>query len=86
MKGEVQLNRRFFFRQSVARILDSVCTACCNEESHSSINEVENKISSLWSDFTPEMIKFEAERLGIDPEDRGTLFSRIQQEMLDVKS
>ena|GEM_PF-6982157 len=86
MKGEVRLNRRFFFRQSVARILDSVCTAFCSEESHSSINEVENGVNSLWSDFTPEMIKLEAERLRVDPEDKSTLFSRIQQEMLDAKS
>jgi hypothetical protein len=47
---------------------------------------VENGVNSLWSDFTPEMIKLEAERLRVDPEDKSTLFSRIQQEMLDAKS
>lgn len=43
-------------------------------------------MNALWTDFTPEMIKFEAERLGIDPEDKAALFDRIQQEMLSAKS
>jgi hypothetical protein len=45
-----------------------------------------NKMDELWSDFTPEMIRFEAERFGIDPENKEEVFKRIQQEMLDVKN
>ncbi|WP_043811141.1 hypothetical protein [Desulfomicrobium baculatum] len=86
MSSDVPLNRRFFFRKSVASFLDCVCSGCNSKDEYSLLNDEKNKMSVLWSDFTPEMITFEAKRFGVDPEDKEEIFKRIQQEMLDAKS
>jgi len=86
MSSDVPLNRRFFFRKSVVSLLDCVCNGCNSKDEYSFLDDEKNKMAALWSDFTPEMIKFEAERLGVDPEDKEEIFKRIQQEMLDAKS
>lgn len=86
MSSDVPLNRRFFFRKSVASFLDCVCSGINTNDENLFLDEEKNKIDALLSDFSPDMLKFEAERLGIDPEDKEEVFKRIQQEMLNVKS
>ena len=85
MGSDVHLNRRYFFRKSVASILDCVCKGCASKYEYFYLDDGKDKLEALWSDFTPEMIRFEAKRLGIDPEDKDEIFKRIQQEMLDAK-
>ncbi|NCC85948.1 MAG: hypothetical protein EOM03_17820 [Clostridia bacterium] len=85
MSSDDQLNRRFFFRKSVASILDCVCGAHNGKDESILLDEERKMTAALWSDFTPEMIKFEAERLGIDPEDTEEVFKRIQSEMMERK-
>jgi len=86
MNSDVPLNRRFFFRKSVASLLDCVCSGCNGKDEYSFSDDEKNKMAASWSDFTPEMITFDAERLGVDPEDKEEVLKRIQQEMLDAKS
>ncbi len=86
MSSDIPLNRRFFFRKSIASLFDCVCSGNNINDEHSFIDDEDNNIAASWSDFTPEMIRFEAERLGIDPEDKEEIFKRIQQEMLNMKS
>lgn len=85
MSSDGPLNRRLFFRNSVANFLDCVCSGCHSKDEYSFLDCEKSKIAELWSDFTPEMIKFEAMRLGVDPEDKEEIFKRIEQEMLNAK-
>jgi len=86
MSSDNQLNRRFFFRKSVASLLDCVCGSHNGKDETTLLDEEKKMADALWSDFTPEMIKFEAERLGVDPEDTEEVFKKIQREMMERKS
>lgn len=86
MNNDVSLNRRFFFRKSVASLLDCVCNGGNSKKDCSFIDGDKNEITAFWSDFTPEMIQFEAERLRISSENKEKIFEKIQQEMLGEKN
>jgi hypothetical protein len=85
MSSDAPLNRRFFFRKTVSSLLDCVCSTNNGKDESRILDEEKNLAAAFWSDFTPEMIKFEAERLGVDPEDTAEVFRRIQREMLEGK-
>ena len=70
----------------MASLLDCVCSANNGKEESKFFDEEKNTAALLWSDFTPEMIQFEADRLGVDPEDTEEVFRRIQHEMMERKS
>ncbi|WP_459826795.1 hypothetical protein [Desulfomicrobium salsuginis] len=85
MKSETAVNRRFFFRRSVAHVLDTLCFGSAEESMPSKANYTKDQMSALFGDLSSECLKGEARRLGIDPSNKEEIAEKLMQEMLSLR-
>jgi hypothetical protein len=81
MDNKTALDRRHFFKKTFGRLAESLYETEKIYGGECSKNDVQNKMNALWGDLSPELLQFEAKRLGIDSSNREEVLKALQKNM-----
>ncbi len=81
MNNKTALHRRNFFKKTLIRLAEPLCETGKANISEYPKNDTQEKMNALWGDLSPELLQFEATRLGIDSSNREDVLRALQKNM-----